>query len=427
MSYQHRLRGITGALVAALGLAATLGIGSAAHAQALPGALLPAPDGLGFYQPPAQMPARNGDIIWARRSNWPRNLLANYEVKAWQVLYRSTTVTGAPVAVSGTIIVPQKAFTGPRPIVGWAPGTKGIGDHCATSRNITKGSDYDAPFIMNALDRGWAVAVTDYEGLGTPGDHVYVVGRALGRNVLDVVRAATRLTEANLSSAARIALFGYSEGGAASLWAATLRPSYAPELNVLAAAAGGVPADLPAVANHNDGQLFSGIQLYAAAGYAKAYGLPLEDVYDPSNSYIVQNNILNGRGHAALRTARNDCLFEVSLSLAFTQRRNLTDNRVDLVTEPAWAQRFAENKLGNIVTGLPPLHLFHGINDQAVPFTQARNLRSTYCQAGVNVEWQQYSFAEHGLGLALGIGNAIRFIQTRFDYGAITDNCPANP
>lgn len=426
-SMAHRPR----QLLSALALAAALVSTSGAHAQTnttpMAGALLPAPDGLGFYVPPSAMPARNGDIIWARPSHWPRDIFANYSVKAWQVLYRSTSATGTPTAVSGTIIVPQKAFDGPRPIIGYAPGTKGIGDHCATSRGIVAGADYDVPFMMKALDRGWALAVTDYEGLGTPGDHPYVVGRSLGRSVLDAVRAATRLTAASLSITARVGLFGYSEGGAATLWAATLQRGYAPEIDVRAAAAGGVPADLPAVANFNDGNLFSGIQVYAAAGYARAYGLPLEDVYDPTNSFIVQNNVLNGAGHQALRTARNDCLAQISLSLAFTRRRNFTDGAVDLVTQPAWAQRFAENKLGTTFTGLPPLHLFHGINDEAVPFTQAKALRTTYCQNGVNVDWRQYSFAEHGLGLAFGITSAIQFLQTRFDNGPVVNNCGVNP
>lgn len=433
MSLKLRLRRVRPLqrLVSAFVLIALLATANRGQAQTsstpMAGALLPAPDGLGFYVPPATMPTRNGDIIWARPSHWPRDIFANYSVKAWQVLYRSTSATGAAIAVSGTIIVPQKAFDGPRPIIGYAPGTKGIGDHCATSRGIVAGADYDVPFMMKALDRGWALAVSDYEGLGTPGDHTYVVGRALGHSVLDAVRAATRLSDANLSITARIGLLGYSEGGAATLWAATLRPSYAPELNVRAAAAGGVPADLPAVANHNDGNLFSGIQLYAAAGYARAYGLPLEDVYDPSNTFIVKNNVLNGAGHAALRTARNDCLAEISVTLAFTRRRNFTDGGVDLVTQPGWAQRFAENKLGTTFTGLPPLHLFHGINDQAVPFTQAKALRTTYCQNGVNVDWRQYSFAEHGLGLTFGITSAIQFLQARFDNGPIVNNCGVNP
>ena len=55
-------------------------------------------------------------------------------------------------------------------------------------------------FIKAALDRGWAVAVSDYEGLGTPGQHTYVVGRSEGRAVLDMARAAQRLPGTGLTT-----------------------------------------------------------------------------------------------------------------------------------------------------------------------------------------------------------------------------------
>ena len=34
---------------------------------------------------------------------------------------------------------------------------------------------------------------TDYQGLGTPGKHAYLVGKAEGRSVLDIVQAARQL------------------------------------------------------------------------------------------------------------------------------------------------------------------------------------------------------------------------------------------
>ncbi len=37
---------------------------------------------------------------------------------------------------------------------------------------------------------GWTFVATDYEGLGTPGVHPYLVGLSEARGVLDIVRAA---------------------------------------------------------------------------------------------------------------------------------------------------------------------------------------------------------------------------------------------
>ena len=42
--------------------------------------------------------------------------------------------------------------------------------------------------INAALQQGYAVAVSDYQGLGTPGPHTYMVGQSMGRAVLDMAR-----------------------------------------------------------------------------------------------------------------------------------------------------------------------------------------------------------------------------------------------
>ncbi len=95
------------------------------------------------------------------------------------------------------------------------------------------------------LARGYSVAVTDYEGLGTPGSHTYMARASQAHAVLDVVRAAQRLGNPELVAGGPVALAGYSQGGGASAAAVELAAQYAPELNLKGAYAGAVPADLP--------------------------------------------------------------------------------------------------------------------------------------------------------------------------------------
>ena len=45
---------------------------------------------------------------------------------------------------------------------------------------MADGVETESAQVMLAIARGWAVALTDYEGLGTPGQHTYVVGPSLG-------------------------------------------------------------------------------------------------------------------------------------------------------------------------------------------------------------------------------------------------------
>jgi hypothetical protein len=110
------------------------------------------------------------------------------------VLYQSTDALGEPIAVSGTVLIPTAPWTGPggRPLVSYAVGTRGLGDACAPSYTLSHGVDYEGSIIMSLIDEGWAVAVTDYQGSGTPGLHTYMVGPAEGHAVLDMARAAPR-------------------------------------------------------------------------------------------------------------------------------------------------------------------------------------------------------------------------------------------
>src|SRR5437667_269770 len=95
-------------------------------------------------------------------------------------------------------------------------------------------SSYVRPEFTTWLRRGYALASTDYEGLGTPGVHPFLIGRSEGRGVVDIVRAARALDS---RVGRRWVIAGHSQGGHAALWAAALAPSWAPELSFRGVAA----------------------------------------------------------------------------------------------------------------------------------------------------------------------------------------------
>ncbi|PRC53153.1 triacylglycerol lipase, partial [Mycobacterium sp. ITM-2017-0098] len=82
--------------------------------------------------------------------------------------------------------------------------------------------EYELLIIQRMVKRGWAVVVTDYEGFGTPGVHTYVNRLASGHAVLDAARAARQLPGTGLAPEGPVALYGYSQGGAATASAAEL-------------------------------------------------------------------------------------------------------------------------------------------------------------------------------------------------------------
>jgi pimeloyl-ACP methyl ester carboxylesterase len=136
------------------------------------------------------------------------------------------------VAVSGSLTLPRgRAPRGGWPVVTYAHGTAGVADACAPTRGYDAKLlvSYAYPLLRRFLNAGFAVVRTDYEGLGTPGVHPFLIGRSEGRGVLDAVRAARQL-EPRLSR--RYVIAGHSQGGHAALFAAATARRWVPDLRL---------------------------------------------------------------------------------------------------------------------------------------------------------------------------------------------------
>ena len=389
-------RRLTAAVVASALLSGVLaGLTAAPAAAAAPPE---GPAGDAFYTPPSPLPpGRPGDVIRRRVASQTATSTT------YLVLYRSTTATGAPTAVSGTVAVPNGVDPATAPIVAVAPFTLGLGDQCAASKQpLVGGLSVPATF----LQRGYAVATTDYEGLGTPGVHTYVVGRSEGHAVLDVARAAQRLG-VGLSATAPIGLWGYSQGGGGAAWAGQLAASYAPELRIKGTAAGGVPADMIAVGKALDGGLGFGFLAAAAAGFDAAY--PELDL----------NRYLNAAGRRAFADNADRCVAEVVAAFAFHRiSEYTTSNPMD---RPDWRARLTENSLGAVAPAAP-IYLYHGLFDEILPYAQAAALWKTYCGKGGKVTFQML-LDDHVSGLLGGQAAAAQFLVDRIAGKPAAGNC----
>ncbi|MEA2440271.1 MAG: hypothetical protein QOH76_1695 [Thermoleophilaceae bacterium] len=192
------------------------------------------PAGEAFYTPPSPLPAgKHGALIWARKLTGQPALKS--AGKNWLVLYRSVGTDGKAIAVSGTVSLPKgKAPKAGWPVISYDHGTTGIADQCAPSKDSTSNpahlyNSYAYPLLNRWLKAHFAVVRTDYQGLGTPGIHQYLVGTAEGRSTLDIVRAARKLDSRVRN---RVAIAGHSQGGHAAIWGAALAPKWTPELKV---------------------------------------------------------------------------------------------------------------------------------------------------------------------------------------------------
>ncbi|WP_230595524.1 lipase family protein [Rhodococcoides fascians] len=139
---------------------------------------------------------------------------------ATRVVYRSTSgVTGEPTDVSGTVVIPGGvAPEGGWPVVSFGHGTTGVLNNCGPSEYVNLlGS---APIVAALVLNGYAVTMTDYQGLGLDGNyHPYLDSKTFGYNMIDAVRAARNFLP-TLST--RWAAYGVSLGGMAA-WAASDR------------------------------------------------------------------------------------------------------------------------------------------------------------------------------------------------------------
>ena len=234
-----------------------------------------------FYTPPAEVPAEAGVLLRAE----PFTREVPDGAHAWRILYTTTGLDDAPAVASGLVTVPDSP--GPHPVIGWTHGTTGVATGCAPSllpQPFTAGA---MPDLQEAIAAGWAVVATDYVGLGTAGEHQYVVGEPAGRAELDALRAARQLDGVELAD--ETVLWGHSQGGHAALWTAGLAADYAPELDILGVAAMAPAANLPALLTSFSGESMSLLfGAFVLSGYTAAYpDVRIADYVKPSARIVV--------------------------------------------------------------------------------------------------------------------------------------------
>lgn len=150
--------------------------------------------------------------------------------RAVKVLYRSTSaIDESETEVSGAVFTPAGAPPpGGWPVIAFAHGTTGIIESCSpTSTNDLAGA---TGLVASYLKLGFAVAATDYQGLGAEGVHPYLNADTAGRNVIDSVRALRKVTD---DVSTTWAGFGGSQGGGATWSANEQAATYAPELDLV--------------------------------------------------------------------------------------------------------------------------------------------------------------------------------------------------
>lgn len=348
------------------------------------------PPGQDFYVFPPEIPyGEPGRLVRIQTVDAPEG------TNGWRVLYHSQAVDGRDTVVSGLVFAPDEpAGANTNPVVAWAHGTVGLGDACAPSRSPQ--DLLDRPLLSELLARGYVVVATDYEGLGTPGAHPWLVGISEGRSVLDGVRAAGQVAEAHAGD--QFMAVGASQGGGAALFAGELASEYAAELQLLgvAAVAPAAELDLLALAVGESQKTIAGYLVMGAFGFKAAYpDLPLQAIL--AEDVIAQREQIESM-----------CQRQIMETFAgYSHERLLVRSPADV---QSWAAAIAENTPGRQATPAPVL-LVHGDQDQVVPPMISQLLLQRLCSIGVQAERREYPGVGHGGVLAASAEDLLGWIQ----------------
>jgi pimeloyl-ACP methyl ester carboxylesterase len=309
----------------------------------------PASAGTAFYQPPSTLPGSNGDVLWATEVSSATN------GRIWQVLYRSSSLDGTPIAVSGWLAVPNtQRPTDGYPVVTFAHGTTGLADNCAPTRRSSPKETI--ALLEDFLARGFVVAATDYEGLGTPGLHQYLVGPSQTRSVLDSARAAQRFG----GGSNEVILFGHSQGGHAVILTNEAASSYASELKIMGTigSGSGVFTGSPETLDYMKSSPYKGYVVMIALAQEEAYG-PADS---PLSLWLTPDGI--EAAQPLIKEPDGICVDQLVATYGGLSSEYLFVPNAPL---PRNFSGYDRDSLPGLRTGVSPLLMIHGKYDDQLP------------------------------------------------------------
>lgn len=373
-----------------------------------------------FYAAPENLATyANGDVIRSRKAEIKFGERIKLPFKAYQVLFRTTDRQEKPIATSSLVIIPQRNRSqnpAERNLLSYQTAYDGLSPACQPSFTLRSGrvalQAVEVLPMLNILRRGWTIVTTDYEGP----NNTWGVGVTTGRGVLDGIRAAERLPEAGLNGAAtKVGLMGYSGGGNASAWANEHAPGYAPELNIIGAAYGGVGADMATIVRALDGELYAGIAFAGIVGVTSGY--PELDMNEHLNN-------AGKRMFRELKSQRSGCISDFFLKYPFHKFRSyLKTASHDLLKSPKFMEINAENSLGRFAPKAPT-YWYHTYFDEMGSYWANTRVARWYCEQGTPLEFRTSYIEEHAMQAILRVWGAQDWMDARFKGKPFPRTCP---
>jgi hypothetical protein len=340
-------------------------------------------------------------------------------VTALQLLYRTTDQLGHPTATVTTVVAPLPLPVAPK-LLGYLSFYDDLGGRCAPSYTLTGGDPGSANqgeaseeelLIPFYVANGWIVTVPDYEG---PQLH-WMAAREAGKATLDALRATE--SALGIGGDTKIGLSGYSGGAVAADWAAELAPSYAPHLDIVGVAMGGIPVDYANLFRYANGS-----KVYSAAipgmllGLARAYRIDLD-------------RYLSAYGRKVVHAVRNVCIGSAFGDYpGLTYQKLLKSKYRNLFQMQPFARIFRQQRMGSVASHPHTAVLMgngdvDGYGDGVMSLRDVIALGQEYCRQGVPVEYHRYGGAGHETAGLYFEPQTAPFLQGRFAGLPFKGNC----
>lgn len=360
--------------------------------------------------PAAAAAAPPGTLLSYERIGLPRI----YRAKAWRILYVTRDFKQAPILSTGIVVLPDNAPRTPmeRKFVAWAHPTTGIAWKCAPSLRASPVKSIGG--LNGLVASGLVVAATDYPGLGTEGPVGYLVGKGQAQAMIDSVRAARQIP--GVGGGRDYALWGYSQGGHAALFAANIAARYAPDLSLRGVAAIAPPTDLATLLRANLGSVPGRILAsFTLSSWNVKYRAPLDPLVD---------------GHAAelVQEVGKSCIDDLGGKLdALAAQKGLKQAflREDPARVSPWSRLLVQNSLFSLEGKTPALIIQGAADDIVKPQVTASFVRAS-CQAGASIEYVTLN-GQGGGAMGAGEKRAVNWLAGRLAGQTPHGNCGKGP
>lgn len=334
-------------------------------------------------------------------------------VRLTQLLYVTTDELDHRAVSVATVVQPlDRALSAATQLVSYQEAYDALGAQCDPSYTFPLTMQHQTvpdPIPLQFSAEGYTVVISDYEGE----DLAYGAGQQSGFETLDGIRATERwlgLPEAST----QVGMIGYSGGGIATEFASELMHAYAPDLDVVGVAEGGLPVDLfhnIAYVN-NPSSHWNWVISAMMVGLARGFDIHDIDKY------------LTPRGIAVVNADKTRC------AGAFT---GLTINQIfkpqyrDFTKVPLFVGILDHLIMSQSGTPRAPLFIENGLSDSVgdgVMVTKdVQELAYTYCHRGVSVEFHVLNGLTHTQAGLPFLDRGKAFLTQRFDGLPFHNDC----